>query len=325
MSVYIPQGFKSGQILTAAQLNYIEEGIAKILPAIEAGEQQLVTDENGNVVWESKTHGWTMEDVEVFPETSFTADSGMQRFGKVTETLSVGQDYTLVVNGVNYYGQITTGSFGQLAAEGGGIKLLGLSPSANINLTNTTGVAGTFILYVKQKKYNTMDAGYLPIVVREGEGVNSIVLNSIKPPYAKGNYSVGANDGTAEGTYSFATGSFTLAKGSCSFAQGFHAEARGEISSAEGRHTIAAADSQHVQGKYNIEDTEEKYAHIIGNGTDANTRSNAHTIDWQGNGWFAGDVEGNSMIVKSSTEGSNKRFKITVDDNGTISATEIVE
>jgi hypothetical protein len=29
------------------------------------------------------------------------------------------------------------------------------------------------------------------------------------------------------------------------------------------------------------------------------------------------------MIVKSSTDGSTKRFKITVDDSGTISAVEI--
>lgn len=30
-----------------------------------------------------------------------------------------------------------------------------------------------------------------------------------------------------------------------------------------------------------------------------------------------------SMIVNSSTEGSSKRFKITVDDSGVITATEI--
>lgn len=31
------------------------------------------------------------------------------------------------------------------------------------------------------------------------------------------------------------------------------------------------------------------------------------------------------IIVKSSTEGSSKRFKITVDDSGVISATEVTE
>jgi hypothetical protein len=33
-----------------------------------------------------------------------------------------------------------------------------------------------------------------------------------------------------------------------------------------------------------------KYAHILGNGT-KDARSNAHTVDWHGNGWFAGEVK----------------------------------
>lgn len=32
-----------------------------------------------------------------------------------------------------------------------------------------------------------------------------------------------------------------------------------------------------------------KYVHVVGNG-DSSARSNAHTLDWDGNGWFAGDV-----------------------------------
>ena len=44
-----------------------------------------------------------------------------------------------------------------------------------------------------------------------------------------------------------------------------------------------------MQGKYNINDVDDKYAHIVGNGT-SNERSNAHTIDWNGNAWFAGDA-----------------------------------
>lgn len=61
----------------------------------------------------------------------------------------------------------------------------------------------------------------------------------------------------------------------------------------------------------------------VGNGTSDASRSNAHTLDWSGNAWYAGTVEGTAMIVKSSTEGSTKRFKITVDDSGVITATEI--
>ena len=44
-----------------------------------------------------------------------------------------------------------------------------------------------------------------------------------------------------------------------------------------------------MQGKYNVEDTENKYAHIVGGGTEG-ARKNIHTIDWDGNAWFAGNV-----------------------------------
>ena len=68
-----------------------------------------------------------------------------------------------------------------------------------------------------------------------------------------------------------------------------------------------------------------KYAHIVGNGGSAHARSNAHTLDWDGNAWYAGSVECTSFILKSSTEGSNKRFRITIDDSGELHTAEIVE
>jgi hypothetical protein len=41
--------------------------------------------------------------------------------------------------------------------------------------------------------------------------------------------------------------------------------------------------------------------HIVGNGdVNSDTRSNAHTLDWDGNAWFAGDV------YIGSTSGTNK-------------------
>lgn len=52
---------------------------------------------------------------------------------------------------------------------------------------------------------------------------------------------------------------------------------------------MATAVSQHVQGRYNVVDSEEKYAHIVGNGS-SDSHSNAHTIDWEGNVWFAGNI-----------------------------------
>ena len=42
------------------------------------------------------------------------------------------------------------------------------------------------------------------------------------------------------------------------------------------------------------------YAHVVGNGTSDNKRSNAHTLDWEGNAWFSGNV------YVGSTSGTNK-------------------
>ena len=127
--------------------------------------------------------------------------------------------------------------------------------------------------------------------------------------------------GTAAGYASHIEGGGCHATGSCSHAEGLATTVSGAQSHAEGRYTIAAGGAQHVEGIANIEDTEGKYIHIAGNGTFDN-RSNAYTLDWDGNGWFAGNVEATAIILRSSTEGSTKTFKITVDDSGTLSVSE---
>ena len=94
----------------------------------------------------------------------------------------------------------------------------------------------------------------------------------------------------AKGDYSHAEGNMTIAYSECSHAEGYGTSAYGRCSHSEGENTSADSDHQHVQGKYNKYDHDGKYAHIVGNGTDENNRSNAHTLDWNGNAWFAGDV-----------------------------------
>ena len=114
--------------------------------------------------------------------------------------------------------------------------------------------------------------------------------------HAEGSSIASGEDSHAEGTStqasgksSHAEGAGTTASGNYSHAEGYGANVSGDYSHAEGNETIASGRYQHVQGKYNIEDTANKYAHIVGNGTYSN-RSNAHTIDWDGNAWYAGDV-----------------------------------
>ena len=130
------------------------------------------------------------------------------------------------------------------------------------------------------------------------------------------------NETTASGEFSHAECNGTTASANHSHAEGVGTTASGGGSHAEGYKTIASSNYQHVQGQYNIEDSSGTYADIVGNGS-INSRSNAYTLDWKGNAWYSGTIEGKALILPSSTEGSTKKFKITVDDSGAITATEI--
>jgi len=104
----------------------------------------------------------------------------------------------------------------------------------------------------------------------------------------------------ASGSTSHAEGNYTKASGDYSHAEGSYSEAKGYYSHVEGSYTIASGESQHVQGKYNVEDTENKYAHIVGGGESTSKRKNIHTLDWEGNAVFAGDVtDGNGDSIAS--------------------------
>lgn len=121
----------------------------------------------------------------------------------------------------------------------------------------------------------------------------------------------------ASGDQSHAQGYYTVASGDQSHAEGWETVASGPRSHAEGQGTIASQWYQHVQGKYNVEDTEDKYIHIVGNGTGDDKRSNAHTLDFSGNAWFAGGIE--------LTSPNGTRYRFTVSDNGTLGAMMVTQ
>ena len=148
------------------------------------------------------------------------------------------------------------------------------------------------------------------------------------------------NTTTASGENSHAEGNTTTASGENSHAEGFTTTASGENSHAEGYCTTAKSSYQHVQGICNVADSSNKYAHIVGNGRSVSARSNAHTLDWNGVPWFKGRPQfggteqdqgsqtvmangDKEIILTSSTADSTKKFKITVDDSGAITATEV--
>ena len=106
---------------------------------------------------------------------------------------------------------------------------------------------------------------------------------------------------TASGNYSHAEGLNTTASGNYSHAEGSYTTASGHYSHAEGLNTTASGSYSHVQGKYNIEDTNDKYADIIGNGTLATARSNAATVSWKGISWSQTDVRAGGTDQDSAT------------------------
>ena len=115
-------------------------------------------------------------------------------------------------------------------------------------------------------------------------------LISKENPVFTGSMSMNRKEGATIGECSVAIGKTVEASGECSYAEGEGTKAYGKSSHAEGSFTTASSNYQHVQGKFNIEDTTNKYAHIVGNGNNNNKRSNAHTLDWDGNAWFAGKL-----------------------------------
>lgn len=106
----------------------------------------------------------------------------------------------------------------------------------------------------------------------------------------------------AESSYAHAEGYTTQATGQAAHAEGISTQANSKGAHAEGLHTRAYVNNPgtHAQGRANIPDADGKYAHIVGNGkitnldntgvTSVETYSNAHTVDWDGNAWYAGNV-----------------------------------
>lgn len=103
----------------------------------------------------------------------------------------------------------------------------------------------------------------------------------------------------AQGNYSRAEGYFSVSSGVASHAENRGAVASGDYSHCEGHDTEAASECQHVSGKYNVVDSNDTYAEIIGNGTSDNARSNARTLDWQGNERLAG---GQTLFAGTANE-----------------------
>ena len=121
------------------------------------------------------------------------------------------------------------------------------------------------------------------------------------------------------GNGSHSEGRHTTASGISSHAEGSNTTASGNFSHSEGYYTTANHKSQHTFGEYNILDSSSalsnargNYVEIVGNGTADDARSNARTLDWDGNEVLAGglkingtqDVATTSSLSTVATSGS---------------------
>ena len=182
---------------------------------------------------------------------------------------------------------------------------------------------------------NTANSYTYKLYVDEYESINSIINNMgssfevtiiyvdnnleiCKFSHAEGAYTIASGDGshaegystTASGVFSHTEGYSTISSANRAHAEGSYTTASGDDSHAEGFATKASSNHQHVQGKYNIEDTSSTYAHIVGGGTGDSNRKNIHTLDWNGNAVFSGDV---TATKSDGTEVSLLSLKSTLD------------
>lgn len=103
------------------------------------------------------------------------------------------------------------------------------------------------------------------------------------------NAHVEGNGARASGGASHAEGAST-ASGLFSHSEGSGALASGQNSHAEGQYTRAASMNQHAIGRFNVSDSAGTYAEIVGNGASDSARSNARTVDWDGNEELQGEL-----------------------------------
>ena len=195
------------------------------------------------------------------------------RIGDIgTGSSAIGLYVTATGDASHAEGDTTTASGENSHAEGSGTKASGMSSHTEGDYTTASGASS------HAEGSTTTASG----ICSHAEGSNTT---------ASADYSHAEGSGTAaSGMFSHAEGSTTTASGVNSHAEGDYTTASGASSHAEGYGSKASSQFQHVQGKYNIEDKDRKYAHIVGNGAGDAKRSNAHTLDWQGNAWYSGKV-----------------------------------
>ena len=139
--------------------------------------------------------------------------------------------------------------------------------------------------------YSWIVKNVIDLPITKGNGTNAIITNDSTNNVANGNFSHAEGSNTrASGNFSHSEGAYSVTSSS---AIGGHAEgqsiATGQYAHSQNYNTNAVGQYQTTIGKYNVlQGTSSSvnvtdHALIIGNGTDADHRSNALAVQWDGN------------------------------------------
>lgn len=157
---------------------------------------------------------------------------------------------------------------------------------------------GGYYLSEKSNGSDVKKAGNNSFVVGAGNnyasGEYSCAIGSNSSNNGYSSYTLGNQVYGYDNSYIFVTGMICQAKRAYQFVSGNFSNWY-DINKAEGAQIfgqgcISSSDWSMTAGKYNANDTNKEYAHVVGNGTSNSARSNAYTLDWSGNGTFAGTV-----------------------------------
>ena len=193
---------------------------------------------------------------------------------------SVAEGYMTIASGIYSHveGEISNANGYASHAEGTHTKTEGWYAHAEGTITTSSGEAS------HAEGYYTKAIGHYSHA--EGGSTQAIGIRS----HAEGFGS------KASGNSSHAEGYNTRVNGNYSHAEGYGTEADGNYSHAQNYNTVVGYDNQTAIGKYN--DNDSNNAFEIGNGTSTNARSNALTVDWDGNSEQAGHATTKDMTTQ---------------------------
>ena len=313
----------------------------KISLSINNDNVSLITEQEYKIEFYRFGEFYKPLDEKYFPDTIFTQNNAPMRFGKVSNLYNEPS----AVQGYN-----TEATGGSSHAEGYQTKATGGSSHAEGYQTKAIGN------YSHAEGYQTKTSGRNSHAEGTGTNANTAELNvSGRYNLTEDTYVIKTEDSTDfyynnttvyysdKFTFNVDTGEFSLVDPKQDVASAISMIGKyclTNSSTASWMNYIKSLKSSYSNRKvYNITIYKSfnrgmhggTYASIVGNGNSDTERSNAYTLDWEGNAWFAGNVYVGSASGTNKDEGSlrlateediRKQYTVNVypnqDDSGNV-------